>query len=348
MIKIRNSFIGDNFPCFIIAEAGVNHNGNIKLAKELVDKAVEAGVDAVKFQTFKTERLVTGYANMAKYQKDNIGKEDSQFNMLKRLELSYEEFIELKNYCDNREIMFMSTPFDFESADFLHSIGVEAFKISSGDLTNIPMLEYIAKFNKPMILSSGMAVLGEIEDAIIALRSIGMDSIAVLHCTSNYPAALESVNLKAMNTIKNTFKIVGGYSDHTEGITIPIAAAALGADIIEKHFTLDKNMEGPDHKASLDPEELKKMVEEVRKVEMSLGNGIKTLSKSEIDTMKVARKSIVASRDIKQGEIIRFKDLDYKRPGNGLASKYYKELLGKRAKADIKMDQQITLNLVEN
>lgn len=348
MIRIKNSFIGDNFPCFIIAEAGVNHNGDIKLAKELVDKAVEAGVDAVKFQTFKTEKLVTGYANMAKYQKDNIGKEDSQFNMLKKLELSYDEFRELKNYCDDKGIIFMSTPFDFESADFLNSIGVEIFKISSGDLTNTPMLEHIAKFNKPMILSSGMAVLGEIEDALIALRSIGMDKIAVLHCTSNYPAALESVNLKAMNTIKNTFKVVGGYSDHTEGITIPIAAVALGADIIEKHFTLDKSMEGPDHKASLGPGELKRMVEEVRKVEISLGNGIKILSKSEIDTMKVARKSIVASRDIKQGEKISFKDLDYKRPGNGLSSKYYKELLGKRAKVDIKMDEQITLNLVEN
>lgn len=348
MIRIKNSFIGDNFPCFIIAEAGVNHNGDIKLAKELVDKAVEAGVDAVKFQTFKTEKLVTGYANMAKYQKDNIGKEDTQFNMLKKLELSYNEFRELKNYCDDKGIIFMSTPFDFESADFLNSIGVEIFKISSGDLTNIPMLEYIAKFNKPMILSSGMAVLGEIEDALIALRSTDMDKIAVLHCTSNYPAALESVNLKAMNTIKNTFKVVGGYSDHTEGITIPIAAAALGADIIEKHFTLDKSMEGPDHKASLDPDELKRMVEEVRKVEISLGNGIKILSKSEIDTMKVARKSIVASRDIKQGEIICLEDLDYKRPGNGLSSKYYKELLGKRAKVDIKVDEQITLNLVEN
>lgn len=314
----------------------------------MVDKAVEAGADAIKFQTFKSEKLVTKYAAMAKYQKDNMGIEDSQFSMLKKLELSYDEFADLKEYCDMKGIIFMSTPFDFESADFLNSIGMEAFKISSGDLTNIPMLEHIAKFNKPIILSSGMAVLGEIEDAVMALRNLGLEDIAVLHCTSNYPAPLDSVNLKAMNTIKNTFKVVGGYSDHTNGITIPIAAAALGADIIEKHFTLDKNMEGPDHKASLEPHELKRMVEEVRKVEISMGTGIKMFTRSEMDTMKVARKSIVASRDIKRGEIIQIKDLDYKRPGNGLSPKYYKELVGKRAKVDIKRDEQINLTLLED
>lgn len=348
MIKIKEKVLGNGNPCFIIAEGGVNHNGYINLAKKMVDKAVEAGADAIKFQTFKSEKLVTKYAAMAKYQKDNMGIEDSQFSMLKKLELSYDEFADLKEYCDMKGIIFMSTPFDFESADFLNSIGMEAFKISSGDLTNIPMLEHIAKFNKPIILSSGMAVLGEIEDAVMALRNLGLEDIAVLHCTSNYPAPLDSVNLKAMNTIKNTFKVVGGYSDHTNGITIPIAAAALGADIIEKHFTLDKNMEGPDHKASLEPHELKRMVEEVRKVEISMGTGIKMFTRSEMDTMKVARKSIVASRDIKRGEIIQIKDLDYKRPGNGLSPKYYKELVGKRAKVDIKRDEQINLTLLED
>ncbi|KYH30156.1 MULTISPECIES: N-acetylneuraminate synthase [Clostridium] len=348
MIKIKEKVLGNGNPCFIIAEGGVNHNGDINLAKKMVDKAVEAGADAIKFQTFKSEKLVTKYAAMAKYQKDNMGIEDSQFSMLKKLELSYDEFADLKEYCDMKGIIFMSTPFDFESADFLNSIGMEAFKISSGDLTNIPMLEHIAKFNKPIILSSGMAVLGEIEDAVMALRNLGLEDIAVLHCTSNYPAPLDSVNLKAMNTIKNTFKVVGGYSDHTNGITIPIAAAALGADIIEKHFTLDKNMEGPDHKASLEPHELKRMVEEVRKVEISMGTGIKMFTRSEMDTMKVARKSIVASRDIKRGEIIQIKDLDYKRPGNGLSPKYYKELVGKRAKVDIKRDEQINLTLLED
>ena len=348
MIKVGDKFIGDGYPCFIIAEAGVNHNGDVSLAKEMVDKAVEAGVDAIKFQTFKSEKLVTKYASMAKYQKENIGEEDSQFNMLKKLELSFEEFIELKDYCNDKSIIFMSTPFDIDSAEFLNSMGMEAFKISSGDLTNIPMLEYIANFNKPIILSSGMSVIGEIEDALISLRNRGVENVAVLHCTSNYPAPLDSVNLKAMNTIKNTFNILGGYSDHTRGITIPIAAAALGANIIEKHFTLDKSMEGPDHKASLDPQELKAMVEEIRKVESSLGNGIKMFNESEIDTMRVARKSIVAARDIKSGETIKLQDLDYKRPGNGLSPKYYKEIIGKKAKRDIKIDEQLTLDLMEN
>lgn len=348
MFNIGKKSVGHDSPCFIIAEAGVNHNGDIKLAKKLVDMALYAGADAVKFQTFKSEKLVTGYAEMAKYQKDNIGAEDSQFNMLKKLELSYNEFEELKKYCENKGIIFMSTPFDTESADFLNSIGLEAFKISSGDLTNIPLLEHIAGFNKPIILSSGMAVLGEIEDAVISLKNKGMNDIAVLHCTSNYPAALESVNLRAMNTIKDSFNIIGGYSDHTEGITIPIAAAALGANIIEKHFTLDKNMEGPDHKASLEPEELKKMIEGIRNVELSLGSGIKIFSESEISTMQVARKSIVAGRDIKKGEIIGLEDLDYKRPGNGLSPKYYKELIGKKAAIDINKDEQITFSAVED
>lgn len=348
MIKIKNRCIGEGYPCFIIAEAGVNHNGNLELAKELVDKAVEAGADAVKFQTFKAEKLVTGYAKMAKYQKDNIGFEDTQFNMLKKLELSYDSFIELKKYCDDRKIIFLSTPFEFESAQFLNSIGIELFKISSGDLTNIPLIEYISDFKKPIILSSGMATIEEIEDAVVAIRNKGLEQIAVLHCTSNYPAKIDSVNLRAMNTIKSSFKVLGGYSDHTEGVAIPIAAAALGANIIEKHFTLDKNMEGPDHKASLSPEELRDMVKEIRKVETALGSGIKHFSKSEIDTMKVARKSIVAARNIKAGEIIKLEDLDYKRPGNGMSPKHYKEFLGKRVKVDIKVDAQMTWELVEN
>lgn len=348
MFKIGNKIVGDKYSCFIIAEAGVNHNGDINLAKKLVDTAKDAGVDAVKFQTFKSEKLVTGYAQMAKYQKDNIGEEDSQFNMLKKLELTYEDFVELKKYCDEKEIIFMSTPFDVESANFLNSIGMKAFKISSGDLTNIPLLEHVAEFKKPIILSSGMAVLGEIEDAIICLKNKGVEDIAVLHCTSNYPAALETVNLRAMNTIKNSFNIVGGYSDHTKGITIPIASAALGADIIEKHFTLDKNMEGPDHKASLEPVELKEMVKGIRETEISLGNGIKMFSGSEINTMQVARKSIVASRNIKKGEMIELKDLDYKRPGNGLSPKYYKELIGKKLMKDIEKDEQITFSSIED
>lgn len=347
MFKIGNKIVGNVSSCFIIAEAGVNHNGDINLAKKLIDVAKEAGADAVKFQTFKSEKLVTGYAKMAKYQKDNIGEEESQFNMLKKLELSYDNFFELKKYCDEKDIIFMSTPFDIESSDFLNSIGMEAFKISSGDLTNMPLLEHIAEFKKPIILSSGMAVLGEIEDAVICLRNKGVEDLGVLHCTSNYPATLESVNLKAMNTIKTAFNIIGGYSDHTKGITIPIASVALGADIVEKHFTLDKNMEGPDHKASLSPNELKKMVKAIRDVEVSLGNGLKIFNNSEINTMQVARKSIVSSLGLKKGEVIQLKDMDYKRPGDGLSPKYYKDLIGKKVNRDIQKDEQITFSDIE-
>jgi len=347
MFKIGNKVIGDGNPTFIIAEAGVNHNGDINLAKMLVDKASFAGVDAIKFQTFKTEKLVTGYADMAEYQKNNIGTVDSQFNMLKKLELSYENFIEIQEYCKYKKIMFLSTPFDFESADFLASIGIEAFKISSGDLTNIPFLEHIAKFNRPIILSSGMATLSEIEEAINAIYCLENRELAMLHCTSNYPAELRSVNLNAMNTIKNAFKIVSGYSDHTKGITIAIASVAMGANIIEKHFTIDKSMEGPDHKASLNPVELKEMVVAIRDLEMALGTGIKRYNPSEVDTMKAARKSIVASRNIKAGETISLKDLDYKRPGTGLLPKIYIDIVGKKTNRDIKMDEQIALNMVE-
>ncbi|MBZ9607792.1 N-acetylneuraminate synthase [Clostridium estertheticum] len=347
MFKIGNKAIGDGNSTFIIAEAGVNHNGDINIAKDMVDKAVFAGADAIKFQTFITEKLVTGYAEMAEYQKDNIGKSDSQFNMLKKLELSRESFIEIQEYCIHKKIMFLSTPFDFESADFLAYIGVEAFKISSGDLTNIPFLEHIARFNKPIILSSGMATLSEIEETINVINFLGNKEIAVLHCTSNYPAKLESVNLNAMNTIKKSFEIVSGYSDHTEGITVPIAAVAMGANIIEKHFTMDKSMEGPDHKASLNPIELKEMVKAIRDVEIALGTGIKMYNFSEVDTMKAARKSIVAVRYIKAGESIRFSDLDYKRPGTGLPPKVYIDIVGRKTNRDIKIDEQISLNMVE-
>lgn len=347
MFKIENKVIGEGNPTFIIAEAGVNHNGDINLAKELIDKALIAGVDAIKFQTFKTEKLVTGYADMAEYQKNNTGVVESQFNMLKKLELSYESFIELQVYCKHKGIMFLSTPFDFESADFLESIGMMAFKISSADLTNIPLLTHIASFNKPMILSSGMATLSEIEEALNAIYCTGNKEVAVLHCTSNYPAKLQGVNLNSMNTIKSAFKVVSGYSDHTEGITVPIAAVAMGASIIEKHFTLGKDMEGPDHKASLSPSELKDMIVAIRGVELALGNGIKMYNPSEIDTMRAARKSIVVARDIKAGEVIDFADLDYKRPGTGLPPKFFTDIIGKKANRDIKVDEQIALNMIE-
>lgn len=346
MIRIGDCEIDNGSPVFIIAEAGVNHNGDINLAKKLIDKAAWAGADAVKFQTFRTEKLVTEYADMAKYQKDNLSCEDSQFNMLKKLELNFQDFVQLKNYSMKKGIKFLSTPFDFDSAEILNSIGMEAFKISSADLTNIPFLEYIAKFNKPIILSSGMATLADIEEALTAINGCGNCKIAVLHCTSNYPANVENVNLKAVNTIKDAFKVVSGYSDHTEGITIPIASASMGAAIIEKHFTLDRNMEGPDHKASLEPCQLKEMISQIRNIEKAMGNGIKMYSHSEIDTMKAARKSIVVSRNIEAGEIIKFEDLDFKRPGTGLMPKFYKEIIGMRAVKNIIKDEQISFDLV--
>ncbi len=281
-------------------------------------------------------------------QKENTGNHnESQFDMLKKLELSFNDFLKLKAYCDEKDIVFLSTPFDFESASFLKQIGVEAFKFSSGDLTNIPFLEFVARFNKPIILSSGMSTLGDIEDAVDAIYRTDNNELAVLHCTSNYPALIESVNLRAMLTIKNAFNIVGGYSDHTEGIIISCSAVALGANIIEKHFTLDKNMEGPDHRASLQPEELKEMIDNIRKIESALGDGIKKYKGSEVDTMKVARKSIVSSRHINRGEIISFDCLNYKRPGTGLSPKYYIDLIGKKAKVDISEDEQINFSMIE-
>jgi N,N'-diacetyllegionaminate synthase len=345
MIKINNHLIDNGSPVFVIAEAGVNHNGDINIAKKLIDTAVDAGVDAVKFQTYKTENLVTNYAHMAEYQKNNIGKEDSQFNMLKKLELSFHDFIELKNYCDSKDIIFMSTPFDFESADFLNEIGVEAFKISSSDLTNIPLLMHIAEFKKPIILSSGMSNLSDIEDAVSAIN-YNNENIAVLHCTSNYPADIDSVNLNAVDTIRDAFKVTTGYSDHTEGITIALAAVARGAAILEKHFTLDKNMDGPDHKASLEPYELKNMINNIRLIERALGDGIKKCKPSEKDTVKAARKSIVAGRNIKAGEIIKFEDLNYKRPGTGIMPKFYNDIIGKKASRDILKDEQIAITSI--
>lgn len=336
----------DNYGrVFIIAEAGVNHNNDIKVAKKLVDAALESGADAVKFQTFKSEKLVTKKAVMADYQKTNIGKEESQYEMLKKLELSYEGFKELKAYCDNKGITFLSTPFDFESADFLNDIGVSAFKISSADLTNIPLLERIAHFKKPIILSSGMATMGEIEEALNSIKSIRNEEIAVLHCTSNYPASKEKTNLKVISTLREAFGVISGYSDHTEGTLIPSAAAVLGSAIIEKHFTLDKNMEGPDHKASLEPHELKKMVDEIRIIENALGNGIKACSEEELNTKKVARKSIVAARTIAAGEIITFEDLDFKRPENGLKPSEYKKIVGRKARVDIEEEEVIDYSM---
>jgi len=327
---------------FIIAEAGVNHNGDINLAKKLIDVAVEAGVDAVKFQTWKTELLVTQDAKQAEYQEENIGKEQSQYDMLKELELSYSEFIELKEYCDNKNIIFMSTPDEFESANFLTNIQ-DIFKIGSSEVTNLPYLRHIGSLQKKVILSTGMADIGEIEDALNVLVEAGTkkDDITVLHANTMYPTPMEDVNLRAMVTIGKTFDVAYGYSDHTLGIEVPIAAVALGAKVIEKHFTLDKNMEGPDHKASLEPDELKAMVKAIRNIEIALGSSIKKPSKSEKPNMEVARKSIVASKPIKKGELFSEDNLTVKRPGNGISPMRWDEIIGTIAQKDYDVDELI-------
>ncbi len=332
--------------CFIIAEAGVNHNGDINIAKKLVDKACEAGADAIKFQTFKAENLVTKQAPKAEYQKETTG-DGNQFEMLKKLELSIEDHMTLKKYCEDKGIVFISTPFDFESVDLLEKINVPLYKVSSGDLTNLPLLKYISSKNKPIILSTGMANLGEIEEAIEAIFESGNKKIILLHCTSNYPTSYEDVNLRAMLTMKEAFKLPVGYSDHTIGIEVSIAAVTLGAKVIEKHFTLDRNMDGPDHKASLEPDELKMMVKSIRNIEKAMGDGVKRCSKNEENTRNVARKSIVAARDISKDKVITINDISFKRPEFGLKPKYANLIIGKKARRNIKEDEFITFSDIE-
>ena len=319
---------------FIIAEAGVNHNGDIHLAKELIDAAHEAGVDAVKFQTWKTELLVTEDAEMAEYQKENTQQVESQFQMLKRLELSYDDFSELKSYCDNKGITFLSTPDEEQSATFLDQLQ-EQFKIGSGELTNTPFLRHIASFKKPVILSTGMGYLSEVEHAIFTLEDAGLarDEITVLHATTDYPTAPEDVNLSAMVTIGNAFPgICVGYSDHTLGIEVTVAAVAMGAVVIEKHFTLDKTMKGPDHSASLEPQELKAMVQAIRNIEAALGSGWKVPTKTEKENRNIVRKSIVAACDIAEGAVLTPDMLEIKRPGSGISPTRWDEVVNSVAK----------------
>ena len=335
-----------NNKCLIIAEAGVNHNGCTDIAKKLIDKAVEAGVDAIKFQTFKAENLVTKNAPKATYQKNSTG-DGSQLDMLKKLELSLEQHTELIEYCKNKGILFLSTPFDFESVDLLEKFDIAMYKIGSGDLTNIPLLRYIARLRKPMIVSTGMANLGEIECAVNAIKNEGNKDIMLLHCTSNYPTAYEDVHLNSMITMKNSFDLDIGYSDHTVGIEVSIAAVAMGAKVIEKHFTLDKNMEGPDHKASLNPKELKEMVASIRNIEFALGSKEKKCRDNEKNTKLVARKSIVAALNIKKGDVITKDNITFKRPETGLSPMYTDELIGKIATEDIMFDEQINFSNVK-
>ncbi|EMJ92086.1 N-acetylneuraminate synthase [Leptospira alstonii] len=329
----------------IIAEAGVNHNGDLSLAKELICAASESGADFVKFQTFRSELLVSKKAGMAEYQKANIGEESSQFSMLRKLELdpaSYEELIAIS---EKKNIQFLSTAFDLESLEFLRSLGLSLWKIPSGEITNFPYLKKIGSFNQDIILSSGMANLSDIENAIDTLEKSGTkrEKMTVLHCNTEYPTPFEDVNLNAMNTIRSAFHTKVGYSDHTSGIEVAIAAVAMGATMIEKHFTLNRNMAGPDHKASLEPDELKLMVSSIRNIERAMGDGIKRPSKSEKKNIPIARKSIVASRNIKKDEVFSESNLTAKRPGDGLSPMSWDIVIGRIAKRDFNTDELIEL-----
>lgn len=324
----------------IIAEAGVNHNGSLERAKKLVEVAKECGADIIKFQTAKLDSLVSKIAKMADYQKANTGVVESQKEMLRKLLLSFEDFVELADYCTEVGIQFLSTPFDIESVKFLNTMQ-DIWKVPSGEITNYPYLVEIAKTKKEVILSTGMATLDEIGDAVRVLKENGTPDITILHCTTEYPAPISEVNLNAMGMLKEKFGYPVGYSDHTQGIEIDLAAAALGATVIEKHFTLDKNLPGPDHKASLEPAELKAMVEGIRKIELALGVPEKQPSQIELKNRAVARKSIVAAKNIKKGEVLTEANITTKRPGNGLSPMKWLDVIGTKAVRDFEEDELI-------
>ena len=327
----------------IIAEAGVNHNGKLEIAKDLAYAAREAGADIVKYQTAKLTSLVSRYAEMAQYQKENTGENTSQKEMLSHLLLSYDEFEELYRYCEEIGIKFLSSPFDIESIRFLNNLGMEFWKIPSGEITNYPYLVEIAKTGKDIVLSTGMSNCTEILDCISVLKEHGAGRLTLMQCNTQYPTPYEDVNLNAMKTMRELTGLSVGYSDHTEGIEVPIAAAALGASVIEKHFTLDRNMKGPDHKASLEPGELKAMVSAIRHIEKALGSGEKKISPSEAENVAVARKSIIASRFIKKGEELTENNLTTKRPGDGISPMKWPQILGTRAVRDFEEDEKIEL-----
>jgi N,N'-diacetyllegionaminate synthase len=328
---------------FIIAEAGVNHNGSIDLARQLIDVAVDSGADAVKFQTFKAENLVSKNAQKADYQKQTTSTSESQFNMIKKLELDVEAHKELIAYCQEKDIIFLSTPFDHESIDLLSGLKMEIFKIPSGEITNLPYLRHIGSLDKRVILSTGMSNIEEVKEALNILTDSGTvkENITVLHANTMYPTPMEDVNLNAMLTIQKKFSVAVGYSDHTLGIEVDIAAVAMGASIIEKHFTLDKAMEGPDHKASLEPEELKAMVSAIRNIEKALGRNEKILSPSEEVNINIVRKSIVANQNIKKGDLLTDKNIVAKRPGGGISPMRWDEIIGTVASKDYNTDELI-------
>lgn len=319
---------------YIIAEAGVNHNGNLEIAKTMIREAKKAGCNCIKFQTFCADEIVTKTAPKADYQIENTGSGQSQYEMLRSLELTEDNFRILKDCCQEEEIDFLSTPFDKTSVQLLRKLGVTVWKVPSGEMTNQPLLEQIGAYGERVILSTGMATLSEVEQAVQWLHKAGTEDIILLHCTSNYPTAPEDVNMRALLTLKETFGLPVGYSDHTEGIEIPLMAVSMGAQVIEKHFTLDRSMPGPDHKASLEPDELRCMVEGIRKIEKAFGNGEKKPVKAEVSTKKVARKSVVLSRDVPAGIPLQADDLAVKRPGTGIAPASLDQLIGRKLKVD--------------
>jgi len=323
---------------YIIAEAGVNHNGSIEIAEKLIDAAAQAGADAVKFQTFIATAGISRFAEKAQYQKENTTTSESQLEMIKKLELPFDQHRHLMEYCRKRNIQFLSTGFDFESINLLKSLNIPCMKVPSGEITNLPLLRQVNEYMHPVIMSTGMATLNEIKEALAVLKDC---KVSLLHCTTEYPCPYEGVNLKAMQTMRDAFHLPVGYSDHTQGIEVPIAAVAMGATIIEKHFTLDRNMEGPDHKASLEPDELKAMVTAIRHIEAALGTGEKEPAECEKKNMAIARKSIVAKRAIKKGELLTDENLTVKRPGDGISPMKWDEVVGTVADRDYQEDEQI-------
>ncbi len=345
-VTIADRRIGPGEPCFIIAEAGVNHNGDLELAKQLIDIAVEAKADAVKFQTFQAERLASAEAPKARYQLETTDAHESQVEMLRRLELSPEAHQRLAAYCRERDIVFLSTPFDEASADLLGDLGVAAFKISSGDLTNLPLLIHVAKKGQPIILSTGMSTLEEVHEAVQALRSAKVVALILLHCVSSYPADPSDINLRAIQTLAEAFDVPVGYSDHTIGLEVSFAAVALGARVIEKHVTLDRALSGPDHRMSLEPAELTALVRGIRNVESALGNGKKVPASSEFEVAAIARKSLVAARHIPLGSTLTEELIAIKRPGTGLSPAMLKSVVGRRVRQEVPAGTVLTRDMV--
>lgn len=335
-IKIGKKIVNKESSCFIIAEAGVNHNGDLKLAKKMIDGAKKSGADSIKFQSFRAENLAAKYAKKSKYQE--TGLKESHYQLLKRLELSEKDHKELIFYCRKRKIVFLSTPYDEESADLLEKLGVPAFKVGSGELTHLPLLKHLAKKKLPMIVSTGGSYLNEVKEAVETIKKEGNNKIILLHCASLYPTPFEDVNLRTMLTLKKEFNLAVGYSDHTLGIIVPIAAVAMGAKVLEKHFTLDKNLPGPDHKASSEPKEFKEMTEAVGKTEKALGSSFKKPTKNEKEERKLGWRSIATKTDISKGTIIKKDMISFKRPGIGIKPKEIEKIIGRKAKRDIKKD----------